>query len=208
MARASFGTICGWERFLAKRITNGEALAMRALARDAGASEQEIAARHGRPVSTISRIVTGRILPQAGGPISSPKRLRVPASVRQELLQSVNVHSRFLNDNGPHTKTLARRYGLDARSLRSRFLDAAIRWIDGFWEKVDRSSPTGCWPWTAGRLQCPGRPHVDWPGRYRGLDGRQHRAHILAWEFDRRWGGSTVNMILRHNGESDGLGWT
>src|SRR5579871_256398 len=182
-------------------ITPSEVLAMRH-ARDAGASENEIAARHGRPRSTVSRIVCGRIKPEAGGPLANPKRLRVPDAVRQELLQTVSVHREFLHDGGPHVKTIARRYGLDPRSLRSRFLDRAVQWIDEFWAKVDKSAgPTACWPWRAGRLQCPGQSRDTWPGRYRGLDGTQHRAHILAWELS--YGKVPDGQILRHTAESD-----
>ncbi len=58
-----------------------------------------------------------------------------------------------------------------------------------FWSKVDRSDPDGCWPWKRGRFS------QGYGAFY--LNGRQHKAHRIAWTFTN--GPIPDGVLVRHH---------
>lgn len=56
------------------------------------------------------------------------------------------------------------------------YSDEIVRdFLIGFWGKVDRQSPSGCWLWTGGKAQ--------WGYGKVYVAGRQCRAHRVSWEI-------------------------
>ncbi len=150
----------------------------------------------------ISRIANGHYYPDAGGPKTRGKRLRLPARALTELMREVNVTQNYLGKPVSIEK-LAKKYRCDAGTLKLRVVNKVMDVIRRFWSMVDRAGGTmACHPWRGPLLQRENQPRELWPGRFAESAKKNHRPPRFAYQLN--FGEIPPGRVLVHVAASDG----
>jgi hypothetical protein len=145
-----------------------------------------------------SRLLTGDLRPNAGGPLAPKERCQVltDPAVWQEIRRTLAVTTRYLN-HPVKLEALAKQFKLDARTLQSRVLDREVRLLDRFFATVDRTGgPDACWLWKGGHLKRSDDP-AKWVSRFVETPHVIHRAHRFSYTL--MLGPIPEGLILAHS---------
>lgn len=151
--------------------------------RAAGMTVESIAGFFDIDRGFASRLLTGDLRPNAGGPLAPKERCKMltDPAVCAEIRRTLAVTTKYLN-HAVSMKALAKRFKVDPRALQSR-VDRELHLIDRFWSMVDRSGgPDACWRFQGGHLKR-SDDLAKCPSRFVETAHKIHRAHRFGYEL-------------------------